>query len=50
MNIKANVKIIYEDAKDITLAEAYTHGFNNGMEVDGGYYESTVAVIPEYNQ
>ena len=50
LNIKANVKIIYEDAKDITLAEAYTHGFNNGMEVDGGYYESTVAVIPEYNQ
>ena len=50
LNIKADIKIKYENAEDITLAEAYSHGFNNGMEVDGGYYKSVVAVIPEYNQ
>lgn len=50
LNIKAEIEISYENSKDISLSEVYVSGFKNGMKVDGGYYESVVAVIPEYNK
>lgn len=49
LNIKAEIEISYEKSSDISLSEAYASGFRNGMKVDGGYYESVVAVIPQYN-
>lgn len=49
LNIKAHVTIKYANG-DVSMAEAYGQGFTNGMNVDGGYYESVVAVIPKYNQ
>ena len=49
LNIKAEIEISYEKSLDISLSEAYASGFKNGMKVDGGYYESVVAVIPQYN-
>lgn len=50
LNIKAEIEIDYKNSPDISLSEAYASGFKNGMKVDGGYYESVVAVIPEYNK
>lgn len=49
LNIKANILVTYEGQVS-SLAEAYTSGFQNGTQVNAGYYESVVAVIPEYNQ
>lgn len=49
LNIKANILVTYE-GQISSLAEAYTSGFQNGTQVNAGYYESVVAVIPEYNQ
>lgn len=49
LNIKAEIEISYEKSPDISLSEAYASGFKNGMKVDGGYYESVVAVMPQYN-
>lgn len=49
LNIKAEIEISYEKSPDISLSEAYASGFKNGMKVDGGYYESIVAVMPQYN-
>ena len=48
LNIKAKVSVQY-DSKDVPLSEAYANGFNNGIKVDAGYYESVVAVAPKYN-
>ena len=48
LNIKANVTVIYK-GQNPTLGEAYAQGFTNGSEVDVGYYQSVVAVIPKYN-
>ena len=49
LNIKAHVFITYknvtEEAQNIHKAEV-----NNGMKVDGGQYESVVAVISNYNE
>ena len=49
LNIKATITLEY-DGDFKTLAEAYTQGFKNIQRVDAGYYQSVVAVIPEYNQ
>ena len=49
LNIKATITLEY-DGEFETLAEAYTQGFKNIQRVDAGYYQSVVAVIPEYNQ
>lgn len=48
LNIKANILVTYEGEVP-SLAEAYTSGFQNGTQVDAGYYQSVVAVIPQYN-
>lgn len=48
LNIKANITVTYE-GETPTLAEAYTSGFKNGTEVNAGYYQSVVAVMPQYN-
>ena len=48
LNIKANIDIV--DPGEIPdLQEALTTGFTNGTIVDAGYYESVVAVMPQYN-
>ena len=49
LNIKANIKVSYND-QATSLQEAYATGFADRVVVDAGYYQSTVAVIPEYNQ
>lgn len=48
LNIKANIKVTY-NGQIPTLGEAYAQGFTNGVEVDAGYYQTVVALIPEYN-
>ena len=48
LNIRAKIKCTYEGS-DQSLKDAYADGFNNGVSVDSAYYESVVAVIPEYN-
>ena len=48
LNIRANILVNY-NGETPSLAEAYTSGFKNGTEVNTGYYESVVAVIPQYN-
>lgn len=48
LNIKANILVTYE-GEIPSLAETYTSGFQNGTQVDAGYYQSVVAVIPQYN-
>lgn len=47
LNIRAHIKI--ESSGISSLEEAYSTGFTNKQFIDGGYYESVVAVIPEYN-
>ena len=48
LNIRAKIKATYVGmAPDV--GEAYIQGFTNGTNVDAGYYQSVVAVIPEYN-
>lgn len=49
LNIKANILVTYK-GQTPSLAESYTNGFNNGVKVDAGYYQSSVAVITEYNR
>lgn len=48
LNIRANILTTY-DEKTSSLAEAYTSGFKNGTQVNAGYYQSVVAVMPQYN-
>ena len=48
LNIKANILVTYE-GETPSLAEAYTSGFQNGTQVNAGYYQSVVAVMPQYN-
>lgn len=48
LNIKANILVTY-DKKTPSLAEAYTSSFKNGTQVNAGYYQSVVAVMPQYN-
>ena len=49
LNIKANILVTYE-GEIPSLAEAYTSGFKNGTQVNAGYYQSVVAVMPQYNR
>lgn len=49
LNIKANI-IISCEGENQSIQEIFTEGFKNNMEIDGGYYQSTIAVIPEYNK
>lgn len=46
LNIRANIQISYEKS---TLANQYALKANQDALSKGGYYESTVALIPEYN-
>lgn len=48
LNIRANILTTYGE-KTSSLAEAYTSGFKNGTQVNAGYYQSVVAVMPQYN-
>ena len=48
LNIKANITVSY-DEESPSFTEAYSQGFTNGVAVNAGYYQSTVALIPEYN-
>lgn len=48
LNIKANILVTYEGQVP-SLSEAYTSGFQNGTQINAGYYQSVVAVIPQYN-
>lgn len=47
LNIRANITTTYSGSA--TLADAYLSGSANLTEVDAGYYESVVTVIPYYN-
>lgn len=49
LNIKATIYVTY-NGETPSLAEMYTSGFRNGTKVDAGYYQSTIAVITEYNK
>ena len=49
LNIRANITVTYSGAIP-EIAEAYLQGYTNGTSVDAGYYQSVVAVIPEYNK
>ena len=46
--IKANITVSYDEGSP-SFTEAYSQGFTNGVAVNAGYYQSTVALIPEYN-
>lgn len=48
LNIRANILVTYK-GETPSLAEAYTSGFQNGTQVNAGYYQSVVAVMPQYN-
>lgn len=48
LNIRANILVTY-DEKIPSLVEAYTSSFKNGTQVNAGYYQSVVAVMPQYN-
>lgn len=48
LNIRANIEVTYS-GETPSLAELYTSGFENGVKVDAGYYQSVVAVMPQYN-
>ncbi len=48
LNVKANITATYKGMTP-DIGEAYTQGFTNGTKVDAGYYQSVIAVIPEYN-
>lgn len=49
LNIRANITVTY-NGKTSSLGESYISGFYNGTKVDAGYYQSTIAVITEYNK
>ena len=48
LNIRANIKVTYI-GQDPLLGEAYAQGYTNGVQIDAGYYQSVVVVIPKYN-
>ena len=48
LNIRANITTVYT-GQNATLEEYYSTGQSNLVQVDAGYYESVVAVIPYYN-
>lgn len=48
LNIRANISCTYNGVIP-DKADAYLQGFANGLKVDAGYYQSVVALVPEYN-
>ncbi len=48
LNIRADIEVSY-NGETPSLAELYTSGFENGVKVDAGYYQSVIAVMPQYN-
>lgn len=48
LNVKANITVSYDEGSP-SFAEAYSQGFTNSVSVNAGYYQSTIALIPEYN-
>ena len=48
LNIQAHILVNYTD-EATGVDEVYTSSFKNGLQVDAGYYKSTIAVIPKYN-
>lgn len=48
LNIRANIEIKVTGTAT-SLEEAYIENFKNTMTMDGGYFESVVAVAPKYN-
>lgn len=48
LNIRASIKIAYT-GEIASLEEAYSTGYVDRTFVDSGYYESVVAIIPQYN-
>ena len=51
LNIRAKITVKYENSEP-TLEEAYqnyVNGVNNSLTIEAGMYESTIAIIPEYN-
>lgn len=50
LNIKAHIETyIDKETGEISLKDAYASGYVNKESVDSGYYESTIALIPQYN-
>lgn len=48
LNIKANIDYQVDD-KDGNLSDAHYNGKANIANIDAGYYQSTVAIIPKWN-
>ena len=48
LNMQAHILVNYTD-EATGVDEVYTSSFKNGLQVDAGYYKSTIAVIPKYN-
>lgn len=48
LNIRAKITATY-NGSDPTLGEAYVSGYTDKTFADAGYYESVVAIIPQYN-
>lgn len=48
LNVRANVIVNYSNESP-TLAESYITKYSNGVNMDAGYYQSIIAVIPKYN-
>lgn len=49
LKIKAKVDIVLSKDNMTSLDEAYSQGFINGVKIDSKYYESVVAIVPEFN-
>lgn len=49
LNIRANITVSYLGNEDVSLGEAYASGYTDRSFSDAGYYQSVVAVIPQYN-
>lgn len=48
LNIRANIHSKVESAEK-SLAEAQVSGFNNLIDIDSGYFQSTIAITHEHN-
>lgn len=48
LNIKANITVTNSEGEP-SFVESYSQGCTNEISVNAGYYQSTVAIIPEYN-
>ncbi len=48
LNVKANITVTYKGQSQ-SAVEAYQDGYTNNLKVNAGYYQSVIAVIPQYN-